>query len=386
MATVNKNFRIKHGLVVEGTTGTINGQNILTETGSDQYILDLVGGANLIDSVASGLDITDTVLSIDRTVVDTWYDASGAASSAQTAAESYADSLASNYDAAGAASTAESNANSYTDTALESYTPTSSLDTAVGGYGYLKSADLSGYATESYVGQAITDLVDGAPDLLNTLNELAQAIDNDASYASTLTTALGNKQDTVTAGDGLDFSGATLNLDLISSGGLNIVAGQAGIDRTTVDSWYDASGAAATAESSANSYTDTAISNGNVAATPTYGAVNIGYYTELVSGWQSTSNGGTFVPLTWSTASWGTAKLTVHVRSGNHSQASEILLARDSSNNIAITEYAIVTTNGILADVTADVVSGNTRILVAPTTGHDQTEAVVSGSIIAFAD
>jgi hypothetical protein len=33
MATVNKNFRIKDGLIVEGTTGTINGEDILT-TGS----------------------------------------------------------------------------------------------------------------------------------------------------------------------------------------------------------------------------------------------------------------------------------------------------------------------------------------------------------------
>lgn len=30
MATVNKDFRVKHGLVVEGTTGTINGEDIIT--------------------------------------------------------------------------------------------------------------------------------------------------------------------------------------------------------------------------------------------------------------------------------------------------------------------------------------------------------------------
>ena len=42
----------------------------------------------------------------------------GAASTAQSAAEAYADSLAPNYDAAGAAATAESNANAYTDTAI----------------------------------------------------------------------------------------------------------------------------------------------------------------------------------------------------------------------------------------------------------------------------
>jgi hypothetical protein len=31
MATVNKDFRVKHGLIVEGSTGTINGNNILTD-------------------------------------------------------------------------------------------------------------------------------------------------------------------------------------------------------------------------------------------------------------------------------------------------------------------------------------------------------------------
>ena len=39
-------------------------------------------------------------------------------------------------------------------------------------------------------GQAITDLVDGAPAALNTLNELAAALNDDASAASTLTTAI----------------------------------------------------------------------------------------------------------------------------------------------------------------------------------------------------
>ena len=52
MATTAKNFRIKQGLVVEGTTGTINGNNILTEsTAGDNYILSLVGGATLVKSV-----------------------------------------------------------------------------------------------------------------------------------------------------------------------------------------------------------------------------------------------------------------------------------------------------------------------------------------------
>jgi hypothetical protein len=48
-------------------------------------------------------------------------------------------------------------------------------------------------ATTAYVQTELTDLIGGAPGTLDTLNELAAAINNDASYASTLTTALSTK-------------------------------------------------------------------------------------------------------------------------------------------------------------------------------------------------
>ena len=88
MATVNKNFKIKQGLVVEGTTGTINGQNILTESGSDSYILNLVGGATLVKSVESTqLEVSGAgKLSVKSGV----FDAAGAAAAAQSAAEATA--------------------------------------------------------------------------------------------------------------------------------------------------------------------------------------------------------------------------------------------------------------------------------------------------------
>ena len=53
----------------------------------------------------------------------------------------------------------------------------------------------SGYATESYVGTQISNLIDGAPTALNTLNELAAALNDDASAASSLT-ALINANET----------------------------------------------------------------------------------------------------------------------------------------------------------------------------------------------
>jgi len=48
-------------------------------------------------------------------------------------------------------------------------------------------------ATESYVSQRIDDLIDNAPDALDTLNELAAAIADDSNYATTITTALATK-------------------------------------------------------------------------------------------------------------------------------------------------------------------------------------------------
>jgi len=52
---------------------------------------------------------------------------------------------------------------------------------------------LSGHAAnKGYVDTAIANLVDGAPELLNTLNELASAINDDESFAATIATNIGN--------------------------------------------------------------------------------------------------------------------------------------------------------------------------------------------------
>jgi len=60
----------------------------------------------------------------------------------------------------------------------------------------LQAANLVGYATESYVGNSIANLVASAPAALDTLNELAIALGNDASYSTTITNALANKLST----------------------------------------------------------------------------------------------------------------------------------------------------------------------------------------------
>jgi antitoxin component YwqK of YwqJK toxin-antitoxin module len=127
MATVNKDFKIKQGLIVEGSTATVAGKQVLTEDTSDQYILDLVGGQTLVTSVeATQMEVIDGELNIKSGV----FDAANSASTAQTNAQGYADGLASNYDASGSASTAQTNAQGYADGLAVNYDASGAAETA----------------------------------------------------------------------------------------------------------------------------------------------------------------------------------------------------------------------------------------------------------------
>lgn len=55
------------------------------------------------------------------------------------------------------------------------------------------SVDTALIATQEYVNTAISNLVDGAPELLDTLNEIAAAIGDDSNFVTTITNALNTK-------------------------------------------------------------------------------------------------------------------------------------------------------------------------------------------------
>ena len=59
------------------------------------------------------------------------------------------------------------------------------------------NVSLEGYATEAYVQGQIEALIDGAPEALDTLKELAAALGDDANFASTMVTELAKKVDKV---------------------------------------------------------------------------------------------------------------------------------------------------------------------------------------------
>jgi len=94
--------------------------------------------------------------------------------------------------------------------------------------GFVTSGIIVGYATEGYVTQQVSSLIDGAPEALNTLNELAAALNDDSSFATTVTNSLSTK----ISGVGIQSAGVSVGtgittLNFIGAGNTFVVNGNA---------------------------------------------------------------------------------------------------------------------------------------------------------------
>lgn len=251
MATVSKDFKIKYGLIVEGTTATVNGYDVLTKKQDDQdYIVGLIGG-------------TSTPNNTPNTVVKR--DGSGNFAAGTITADITGDvtgtvSSLSNHDTG---DLTEGSNLYYTDSrvkdVLTGSTQTNISITEVGGVLHIEA--------ENGVADSTTDDLDeGTTNKYFTDSRARGALSegtgiNYNSSTGTISADLGdfdtddlsegasNKyfttariDDHLTGGDGINYSAGTISADV--SGGLEITSGQIVIDRDTVDTWYDASGAA----------------------------------------------------------------------------------------------------------------------------------------------
>jgi len=152
-------------------------------------------------------------------------------------------------------------------------------DTADGGTSYtskkITRANLfSGIATESYVTTQISNLIDGAPDALNTLNELAAALNDDASASASLT-ALINANETH-----ID-NAATLSGVAKDSVDLGTFTGTTIADSQTVKQALQALETAVESKGSATSLTSltTAVGDLNTLSGVAQNATNLGTFT-----------------------------------------------------------------------------------------------------------
>jgi len=76
--------------------------------------------------------------------------------------------------------------------------------------------NLTTYATETYVGTQIANLVDSSPSALDTLNELAAALGDDENFATTVTNSLSGKLekgDLTVSGSAISSSGDIIDLN-----------------------------------------------------------------------------------------------------------------------------------------------------------------------------
>ena len=80
-------------------------------------------------------------------------------------------------------------------------------------------------------------------------------------------------------------------------------------------------------------------------------------------------------------ATYRSAKFLVKTAYGSHTEVSEVLLTLDTLDNVAITEYAIVGTNGSAMTVSADVSGTDVRLRVQ--TANNNSTVNVVGTLLA---
>jgi hypothetical protein len=557
MATVTKDFKVKNGLIVEGTTGTINNHDILTKKTDDQnYIVNLIGGtatsaneankvvkrdgsgnfaagtitANLTGDVTGNAD-TATALETARTISlagdvtgsvsfdgttnvsitatidgsfatdeevstakgeaisDAASDATTKANAAQAAAEATASADATskaNAAQAAAEATASADATTKANAAQAAAEATASAD-ATSKANAAQAAAIA--SSNTYTDGKVADLVDSAPELLNTLNELAAAIGDDENFATTLTASVGTKVskagDTMTgllvlSADPAAALGAATKqyvdaaeADAVSTASADATtkanAAQAAAEATaSADATSKANAAQAAAEATASAdatskanaaqaaaiahadaldtdditegsnnlyYTNarakaeaaTLLANAtktNIvitkdgsnnltitaengvadsttsdlaegsnlyftnaravsaleAVTPDFPAVEIASIAKQVAAEASVATASTSTAVSWAKADYKSAEFLVKIAQGSHTEVSKVILTLDTSDNVAITEYAMVGTNGSLGSVSADVSGSDVRLRV--TTGNNNSTVAVVGTLL----
>jgi hypothetical protein len=177
---------------------------------------------------------------------------------------------------------------------------------------YLTSASLSGYATQSYVTSAIAALVDSAPAALDTLNELAAALGDDANFSTTITNSIASKQAQLNGTGFVKVSGTTVSYD----------------NSTYLTSYTETDTLASVTGRGASTSTNISVNSVNIGTDATYGAayrsVSFGYNgdgSNRILAANNTTDGMYFMAATGQGFNFrpngGTANLVVINSSGN---------------------------------------------------------------------
>ena len=116
------------------------------------------------------------------------------------------------------------------------------------------------------------------------------------------------------------------------------------------------------------------------AVVPQFTAVDVNGLAKQVAANVNVPTASTVTAIDWLLADYRSADFLVKVAYGAHTEISKVLLTLDTSNNIAITEYAIVGTNGSASTISADVNGTDVRLRVA--TANNNSDVTVVGTLL----
>ena len=399
---------------VTGDIATAKSEAILSANGyTDQKVTDLIGGApgildtlnelaeaigddaNFITTIEGQIALKADLSYVNNELSDLNSEAQGYASAAQSAAEATASADATSkanaaqaaaeaaaaLDATSKADAAESDANIYTDgkiteeVADRNSAISSAIDTEVTN---------RNSAINSAIGQEVVDrnsAITTAVDALDT-DDIEEGTNNlyftNQRAIDAVGGTIGDQIDLLTTDDieeGINneyftaeratdavalalANGSHQNIAISYSNGEFSFQAENGVaDSTTTD----------LAEGTNLYFTDARAVSALEAVVPNFTEIDINEVATQVAASSTGDAAQNVVAYQFATADYRSAKFLVKVAYGTHTEVSEVLLTLDTSDNVAITEYAIVGTNGSAAAVSADVSGGNVRLLVTPT-------------------
>jgi len=405
--TDHENATVAHGATgaVVGTTNTqtltnktigdtlnFTGAGAMTINSDSHIVLTPAAGS----SVKWGADVLATQAYADQAETDakdytddrevaitTAYEAY--ADTAEADAKSYADGIVGTV--SGNLSTHESDTSTHGVTgAIVGTTDTQTLsnktlgsDLAAGGYkvsGLLNPSANQDAATKSYVDTAVADLINGAPELLDTLNELAQAIGDDEDFITTVTSSIGEK--VAKAGDSmsgnLDFGGTSKVTSLGAPTSSTDAATKGYVDTEISDLDTAAQGYADAAETAANSYTD----GRETAITTAYQNYANTAESDAVTSANSYTDGEITTAL--STAQGYADTAEADANSYTDDEITDALVTAQGYASTAQTNAQTHTTNSINALDTDDIEEGPTSLYFTDARAKTSAAALLTGA------
>jgi hypothetical protein len=168
------------------------------------------------------------------------------------------------------------------------------------------------------------------------------------------------------------LTGASLtNITITGTGaGLTITAENGVADSTTTD----------LAEGTNLYFTDARARTAVDGTNRSFTSVELNSVAKQVAATLSAPTAGIQVAHAFAKADYRSAEYLVKVAYGAHTEISKVLLTLDSSDNIAITEYGIVGTNGSASSISAGISGANVQLQV--TTTNNNSTVTVMGTLL----